>query len=271
MSLGKKECMNEDRGWVLVTNDDGINAPGLSVLSSTLRDMGYRTLIVAPEHNQSAKGQSVTTDQTLEVKKYDEYSYSVSGTPVDCVRVGLQLEVFADFPLKLVVSGINNGLNGGDDFLFSGTLGAASHAARLGVPAIALSQSIGDEGTTFLVDGELTEFPIVPIFQKFAAENDITGIPSDSFLSLNVPTGATGQESVQWSQLGTRDWRTGSPAIEEYVENGFRVQPWATNPKHMDNYDFSLLESGQPTISMLRISSAGAQVVSEGFQLLNRV
>lgn len=121
----------------LLTNDDGIHAPGLASLADAVRMLpGARVTIVAPEEERSMCGHRVTTREQLIVEQLDDLRYGVSGTPADCVRVALfALGVKPDF----VISGVNAGGNLGQDLPVSGTVAAAREAAFHGLPAIALS------------------------------------------------------------------------------------------------------------------------------------
>ena len=123
---------------ILITNDDGYDAPGLDVLRQVASEFG-EVVLVAPREEQSYMGHRVTTRQPLAVEHFAPGCYHVNGTPADCVRValrGLGLEV------DWVLSGVNRGGNLGSDIFTSGTIAAAREAAYLGVPAIALSQYV---------------------------------------------------------------------------------------------------------------------------------
>ncbi|HEY2573451.1 MAG TPA: 5'/3'-nucleotidase SurE [Verrucomicrobiaceae bacterium] len=121
----------------LLTNDDGIHAPGLAALAQAVRTLpDARITIVAPEEERSMCGHRITTRERLIVERIDEMSYGVSGTPADCVRVAIfALGMKPDF----VVSGVNAGGNLGQDLPVSGTVAAAREAAFHGLPAIAVS------------------------------------------------------------------------------------------------------------------------------------
>ncbi|MBW2086575.1 MAG: 5'/3'-nucleotidase SurE [Deltaproteobacteria bacterium] len=125
---------------ILLTNDDGIHAPGLRALFQSL-SLEHRVFIVAPESEQSAVGHAITLTDPIKVKEiYNEtrfYGYAISGTPADCVKVALAdlLEIKPD----AVISGINLGANVGINILYSGTVSAATEAAMLGLPALAVS------------------------------------------------------------------------------------------------------------------------------------
>lgn len=125
---------------ILITNDDGVAAPGLTVLVDIARRLADEVWIVAPEHDRSGAGQSISLHDPLRVYEHGERHYAVSGTPADCVLYAVA-EWFGETPPDLVLSGINAGANIGDSVQYSGTVGAVLSAEHLGIPAIALSQS----------------------------------------------------------------------------------------------------------------------------------
>jgi 5'-nucleotidase len=122
---------------VLLTNDDGISAPGLAALEEAVTQLGWQSVIVAPASEQSMCGHRVTTHHPLKIEQHDTQHHAVHGTPADCVRIALfALDVKPD----LVLSGVKVGGNLGQDIVISGTVAAAREAAYHGVRSIALSQ-----------------------------------------------------------------------------------------------------------------------------------
>jgi 5'/3'-nucleotidase SurE len=125
---------------ILLSNDDGVGAPGLRALHEVLRARGHRVSVVAPSVDRSGNSVSVTTQGSLHVREVAPGIRAVDGTPADCVRVALT--VLLDEAPDLVVSGVNFGQNIGAGTVMSGTVGAAITAASFGVPAIAVSQAV---------------------------------------------------------------------------------------------------------------------------------
>ena len=123
---------------VLVTNDDGIHAPGLKVLEHAAHEIAREVWTVAPEVNNSGAGHSLTIKRPLRCHEVSERRHAVDGTPTDCVLLALQW--LLPGPVDLVLSGVNRGGNLGEDVTYSGTVAAAMEATLLDVPAIALSQ-----------------------------------------------------------------------------------------------------------------------------------
>ncbi|WP_448206519.1 5'/3'-nucleotidase SurE [Azospirillum sp. sgz302134] len=124
---------------ILVTNDDGIHAQGLKVLEKIARSLSDDVWVVAPEMEQSAASHSLTINRPLRLRKLDEKRFTVDGTPTDCVLLAVN-HVMKDARPTLVLSGVNQGSNIGEDVTYSGTIAAAMEATLLGVPSIAMSQ-----------------------------------------------------------------------------------------------------------------------------------
>jgi len=128
---------------ILISNDDGIAAPGIAVLQRVARQLSDDVWVVAPEQEQSGASHSLTTRRPLRLHQLDERRFAVDGTPTDCVLLALK-RLLRDHPPDLVLSGINAGSNVGEDLTYSGTVAAAMEATLLGIPAIALSQAYID-------------------------------------------------------------------------------------------------------------------------------
>ena len=122
---------------IMLTNDDGVLAPGIRTLARHLQEHGHEILIVAPDRERSAASHSITLRKDLRLKRIATAEYSVDGTPVDCVVIASQ-KILSE-PVDLVISGINAGQNMGEDVLYSGTVAAALEASLFGYPAIAVS------------------------------------------------------------------------------------------------------------------------------------
>ena len=122
---------------ILISNDDGYLAPGLLALADALASVA-EIVVVAPDSNRSGASNSLSLDRPLSVQQASNGFYFVNGTPSDCVHIALTGLLAT--PPDLVVSGINNGQNMGDDTLYSGTVAAATEAYLFGIPAIAFSQ-----------------------------------------------------------------------------------------------------------------------------------
>jgi 5'-nucleotidase len=171
--------MKSIKPFILVTNDDGIAAPGIDFLASALKAIG-EVVVVAPDSEKSAVGHAITLSDPIRVVDYNKNGhwrgYAVSGTPADCVKiaVGALLERRPD----LVVSGINLGSNAGINVIYSGTVSAATEGTILGIPSIAVSLTtytdpIFDPAASFAV--RIARL----VLQK--------GLPERTLLNINVP------------------------------------------------------------------------------------
>ncbi|SLN77211.1 5'/3'-nucleotidase SurE [Oceanibacterium hippocampi] len=124
---------------ILLSNDDGIDAPGLQVLQKIARELSDDIWIVAPQNEQSGAGHSLTLHDPLRIHEYSDRKFAVRGTPTDCVMMALNY-IITDKQPDLILSGVNRGGNLGEDVTYSGTVSAALEGTMLGVPSIALSQ-----------------------------------------------------------------------------------------------------------------------------------
>ena len=163
---------------VLVSNDDGVDAPGIRILAEGLRNAGHEVLVVGPDRDRSGASNSLTLDMPVRVAQLDADTWRVYGTPTDCVHVAISgmLEVEPD----IVVSGINNTANLGDDVIYSGTVAAAMEGRFLGLPAVAMSLVTCDhKGRHY----ETAARAAVEIVARLAADP----LPADTILNVNVP------------------------------------------------------------------------------------
>ena len=131
------------RARILVTNDDGIHAPGLRVLEKVAGELCDDVWVCAPETEQSAASHSLTLHQPLRIRRITRRRFAVDGTPTDCVLLALH-HIVEGRPPDLVLSGVNRGGNMGEYITYSGTVAAAMEATLMRVPAIALSQYVGE-------------------------------------------------------------------------------------------------------------------------------
>ncbi|WP_159800943.1 5'/3'-nucleotidase SurE [Flavobacterium sp. MK4S-17] len=166
---------------ILVTNDDGISAPGIRALISVMKEIGD-VVVVAPDSPQSATGHAITINNTLFINKVDidpdvEQEYSCSGTPVDSVKFAVH-EILKRKP-DLCVSGVNHGSNSSINVIYSGTLSAAVEAGIEGIPAIGFSLLDYDWNADFE--------PTKPFIKKIALEVLNNGLPEGVILNVNFP------------------------------------------------------------------------------------
>jgi len=170
----------KDKPLILVTNDDGITAPGIKALVEAVKHLG-EVVIVAPDSPQSAMGHAVTISKPLRLEKTKLYgdivSYQCSGTPADCVKIAVD-KVLHRKP-DLLVSGINHGSNSSINILYSGTMSAAMEGAIEGIPAVGFSLC------DFSIDAD---FSLAAKIASSVAQNVISnGLPIGVLLNVNIP------------------------------------------------------------------------------------
>ena len=125
---------------ILLTNDDGIHAPGLGVLEEIARALSDDVWVVAPETDQSGVSHSLSLNDPLRLREIDERHFAVKGTPTDCVIMGIR-HILDEKGADLVLSGVNRGRNAAEDVTYSGTVAGAMEGTVLGIPSFALSQA----------------------------------------------------------------------------------------------------------------------------------
>jgi 5'-nucleotidase len=173
------EPIDLSRARILVSNDDGIDAPGIKVLEEVARSLSDDVWVVAPETEQSAVAHSLTIRRPLRLRQVGERRYCVDGTPTDSVLLGVR-QLLQEKRPDLVLSGINRGSNLGDDVTYSGTVAAAMEGALLGIPSIALSQHIAGEGP---VKWETCRHWGPIVIRKLAS----LGWPANVLMNVNFP------------------------------------------------------------------------------------
>lgn len=172
---------------ILVSNDDGVDAPGIRILAAELRAAGHEVTVVAPDRDRSGASNSLTLDMPIRVVQQDEHTWRVHGTPTDCVHLALT-GMFQDrAEPDMVVSGINNAANLGDDVIYSGTVSAAMEGRFLGLPAVAISLVSRDHDPQHF---ETAAFAAVQIVKRLASDP----LPADTILNVNVP-------DIEWDKI----------------------------------------------------------------------
>jgi 5'-nucleotidase len=191
---------------ILVTNDDGITSPGLQALADAMRKLG-NVWVVAPDRERTAVGHALTLHKPLRVTRLGRQVFSVNGTPSDCVNLAVSLMRTSP---ALVISGINRGVNLGDDVTYSGTVSAALEGTLVGVPSIAISQE-GLEAFRFAVAADYAR-RIAHMVLRF-------GLPEETLLNVNVPDRPHRKiKGVRFTSLSRR--RFENPIIEKEDPHG---------------------------------------------------
>jgi 5'-nucleotidase len=169
---------------LLVTNDDGVHAPGIRALAAALAAIG-EVRIVAPDREVSACAQSLTLTRAVEAREIEGGVYAVDGTPADCVNMAVA-RLLGRRP-DIVVAGINRGANLGEDVFYSGTIGGAREGVFCGIPSLAISlvtRADADFTTAARIGARLVEL----VLEK--------GLPERTLLNVNVPTGAPERAAI---------------------------------------------------------------------------
>lgn len=188
---------------IFLTNDDGIESPGIIALEKALQTLGNVTT-VAPDRDNSAVSHSLTMNRPLRVKRYNENKAAIDGTPTDCVAIGLKKII----PAKpdLLVSGINNGPNLGDDISYSGTVSAAVEGTMYSIPSIAFS--LAEKNGDFTLPAAIAAQIAEQVLKK--------GLPENTLLNINFPS-CKKAKGIRVTRQGRRLWRD---SIQETVD------PW---------------------------------------------
>jgi len=239
---------------ILVSNDDGILAPGIGLLAEACRSVAHVT-VVAPDREQSGTSHSLTLHRPLRASLRPDGAYQVDGTPTDCVL----LAVNALLPTRpsFVFSGVNHGPNMGEDVLYSGTVAVAMEAVSLGIPGVAVSFAGGD------LEMLGTYGPLLARLVRQIV--DVPNFPADTLLSINLPALPAGEvKGIRATRLGSRyfsesltrmkdpwgremfwvgggtiTWTGGEDSDHRAVAEGFV----SITPLHMDLTNHPLLET----------------------------
>ncbi len=227
----------------LVTNDDGINDPGIKALIEALQDIGEID-VIAPDRNRSGASSSLTLSRPLRVTEHQKGYYSVDGTPTDCVH--LAATGLFRHKIDMVVSGMNDGANLGDDVFYSGTVSCAIEGCFMGIQSLAISLANKDYqnyATAIKVTRE--------IIKKFI--ND--PLPKDTILNVNIPDVSLDElKGMEVTRLGRR--HCGQPMIQDQDPRGKPIY-WIGLPGHEveagPGTDFHAIATNHVSITPLQL------------------
>jgi 5'-nucleotidase len=227
---------------LLLTNDDGVHAPGLAALARALAP-AHDVWVVAPASERSAQSHSLTMHKPLRLHRLGDQRFSVSGTPADCVYLGLH-HVLADARPDLVLSGINHGTNLGSDVHYSGTVAGAREACLQGVPAVAVSLERGDPMRWDTAAGV-----VLQVVARLAA----APLPPGVLLNVNVPNvPPSALRGVRPCRLGERFY---APKVDARTDPRGQPYFWLGGPhSHFGEdpeTDGPLLSEGWATMTPL--------------------
>lgn len=238
---------------ILLTNDDGILAPGIQAARTALQDLGH-VVTVAPLYEQSASSHAITLTRPLRVRKMEGQGHAVTGTPADCVFMAFEVIMREQLP-DLVISGINAGANLGIDVLYSGTVAAALQGALRGVPAIAISQ----------VGYHDLDYSLAARFLPAIASDVLKhGLPAETVLNVNVPKRPQTPVKYSVTKLGRHGY---SDVVEERSDPRNRPYYWIGGTwagfEKIEGSDCVAISEGVISVTPLRVVLSQPDLVAQ--------
>lgn len=241
---------------ILITNDDGIAAPGIYALWEAMSKIGNIT-VVAPDSEKSAVGHAITLSNPIRIQKFERHGgftgFSVNGTPADCVKIAVRSLV--KDKIDLVVSGINAGANVGNDIIYSGTVSAATEGIFYKIPSIAISLNS-------LKGGDFN--PSKEIAEKVARNVLKHKIPEGTLLNVNIPSLPKDEiKGIQVTEQGGsyfRDW------FEKREDPRGNIYYWMSgkviNPDDHPTADINALENGYVSVTPIHYKLTNHEFMS---------
>ena len=238
---------------ILISNDDGVNAPGIKELARVMRGQAEVT-VVAPHKNRSGSSSALTLDRPLRIEKLSNGFFSVNGTPCDCIHLGSH-RILKSTP-DMVISGINRGANLGDDLLYSGTVAAAMEGRHLGYTAVAISLA-GQECNYYQTAGEV----MARIFNRLKT----TKLASNIILNVNVPDVAVEKiNGFKLTRLGCRHRAdTIVPAKDARGKDIYWIGPPSEPQDVGEGTDFWAVDNNFVSITPILVDLTAKQNMSE--------
>ena len=228
---------------ILLSNDDGYQARGLRTLAEHLKPVAD-VVVVAPDRNRSGASNSLTLETPLRVERVDEGLYYVNGTPTDCVHIAITglLEREPD----MLISGINNGANLGDDVLYSGTVAAAMEGRFLGIPSIAVS---------LVLNGREHYETAAELVRRLVERNVTDPLPTDAILNVNVPDVSFDElKGIRVTRLGFR--HKSEPAVKALDPHNrpiYWIGPAGAGQDAGPGTDFHAIAEGFVSVSPVKV------------------
>lgn len=235
---------------ILITNDDGVLAPGIEILAKEIAKIA-EVDIMAPDRNRSGASNSLTLLNPLRVRQLSNGAYSVDGTPTDCVH--LALTGYFEHKFDLVISGINEGSNLGDDVLYSGTIAAAMEGCNLGVPSIAVSS----------VSRDVQHYDTAAKIVRSIAERILsTGLPLKNMININVPDLELDKiKGIEITRLGTRH---NAEATQKLLDPRSRPIYWIGEPGREEDAgegtDFYAVNRGYVSVTPVHLDMTNYKI-----------
>lgn len=238
---------------ILISNDDGVYAPGLMALAKALATIA-EIFVVAPDRNRSGASNSLTLANPIRVKHIENGFMSVEGTPTDCVHIALT--GMLDENIDMVIAGINAGANLGDDVLYSGTVAAATEGRFLGLPAIAISL-VGNELKYYETAAEVAKSLVERIHEA--------SLPAQTILNVNVPDVPYSElNGMDVTRLGTR--HCAEPTIKAIDPRGQPIYwvgpPGATEDAGIGS-DFYAIKQKKVSVTPLKVDLTNYETLAQ--------
>lgn len=245
---------------IIVSNDDGVHAPGIRSLANEMALLGD-VVVVAPDRNRSGASNSLTLARPIRVRTLDNGYHSVDGTPTDCVH--LAITGFVEPKADIVVSGLNDGANLGDDIIYSGTVAAAMEGRNLGLPAVAFS----------MVGQEIQYYDTGAAIARTIVEELIkTGLPSQTILNVNIPDVALANiRGFMVTRLGSR--HHAEPMIRQFdprQEPIYWVGPPGAAADAGQGTDFDAVRNGYVSITPIHLDMTHYSMFEPLSQLIQK-
>lgn len=242
---------------ILLTNDDGIHAPGLAVLETIARELSEDVWVCAPSEEQSGAGHSLTLHHPVRLRKHGEKRFSVTGTPTDSVNLALR-KLFDDRKPDLVLSGVNAGQNLGDDITYSGTISAAMEAALAGIPAIGLSQAYSQDVQSFEAAEQWGHKVLAPLIDVQMAKRTLVNVNFPALASADV-------RGIRVVRQGFHDYARGS--LVEGTDPRGRSYYWfgLQDAEHTLDHgtDLEAVEDGYIAVTPLQLDLTHHSAISD--------
>lgn len=242
---------------ILVTNDDGINSPGLKLLAKVARELARDVWVVAPEQEQSGASHSLTLSRPLRIRKLGARRFAVDGTPTDCVLLAVN-SIMRDRRPTLVLSGVNAGANLGEDVTYSGTVAAAMEAILLDVPAVAFSQHYESRRA---IPWKTAEAYAARVIKRLTA----TPWPRNTLINVNFP--AVTPDAVK-GVVATRQGRRkiGDGVVERADPRGrpyYWIGPLRDEAPDMPGTDLNAIVEGKVSLSPIYLDLTNGPALAE--------
>jgi 5'-nucleotidase len=239
-----KAPLNLKKARILVSNDDGIHAPGLKVLEKVARALSDDVWVVAPESDNSGASHSFTVRRPLQVHKLGGQRFAISGTPTDCALVGIA-HLMSDRKPDLVLSGVNRGANQGEDVIYSGTVAVAMEAAMFDIPAIAMSQ---------IRHGDNVPWQTAAAYAETVIRRLVTvDWPRGVLMNVNFP--AVAPEEVKGLEIGGQGRRISNlqvmPGKDPFGRSVLWIGDFPNDDTDRDDTDLALTAAGKIAVTPL--------------------